>query len=197
MKKPFVIGLTGGIGSGKTLASDIMKECGAYILDTDVLSREITAPGTPGARAIAEAFPQTARPGGFSRRALKSVVFSEPDALEKLDAITHPLINAETEKRLSEQTGIVVLVVPLLFETGMEKLCDLTVTVSCPKRIRIKRVVMRDNISAGLARQIMSCQLTDAEREKRADAVLTNDGSIKEFRDEVKALYYQIAERAD
>ena len=92
--------------------------------------------------------------------------------------------------------GIVVLVVPLLFETGMEKLCDLTVTVSCPENVRIKRLVLRDTIPAELARAIVASQLTDAEREKRAGAVLVNDGDIAKFRDEVKALYFQIEERA-
>lgn len=197
MKKTFVVGLTGGIAGGKTLAADIMAECGAYIIDTDEVSRELTAPGTAGARAVAEAFPAAATADGFDRRALKDIVFNSPEGLRRLNAITHPLITAETVRRLeAAPAGIVVLVVPLLFETGMEKLCDLTVTVSCPENVRIKRLVLRDTIPAELARAIVASQLTDAEREKRAGAVLLNDGDIAKFRDEVKALYFQIEERA-
>lgn len=199
MKKNFVVGLTGGIAGGKTLAADIMAACGAYIIDADVVSREATAPGTSGARALAEAFPAAAKDGGadFDRRALKDIVFNSPEGLRRLNAITHPLITAETVRRLeAAPAGIVVLVVPLLFETGMEKLCDLTVTVSCPENVRIKRLVLRDTIPAELARAIVASQLTDAEREKRAGAVLVNDGDIAKFRDEVKALYFQIEERA-
>ena len=197
MKKTFVVGLTGGIAGGKTLAADIMAECGAYIIDTDEVSRELTAPGTAGARAVAEAFPAAATADGFDRRALKDIVFNSPEGLRHLNAITHPLITAETVRRLeAAPAGIVVLVVPLLFETGMEKLCDLTVTVSCPENVRIKRLVLRDTIPAELARAIVASQLTDAEREKRAGAVLVNDGDIAKFRDEVKALYFQIEERA-
>lgn len=88
---------------------------------------------------------------------LKDIVFNSPEGLRRLNAITHPLITAETVRRLeAAPAGIVVLVVPLLFETGMEKLCDLTVTVSCPENVRIKRLVLRDTIPAELARAIVA-----------------------------------------
>lgn len=198
MKKNFVVGLTGGIAGGKTLAADIMAECGAYIIDADVVSREATAPGTDGARALAEAFPAAAKYGGadFDRRRLRDIVFSDTDALRRLDGITHPLIIAETVRRLEAAAGLVVLVVPLLFESGMETLCDYIVTVSCREETRIKRVMRRDTISEELARDIMAAQLTDEERERRADAVLHNDGDRGAFRKEVEALYRRLADKA-
>lgn len=196
MKKAFVLGLTGGIASGKSLAADIMQECGAYIIDTDVVSREITAPGTEGAAAVAAAFPTAASGDGFDRRVLKNIVFNDEDALRRLNAITHPRILTETVRRIGQAAGeLVVLVVPLLFESGMQALCDMTVTVSCPENERIKRLIKRDTISVELARAIVGSQMTDEERAARADATIVNDGDVKGFRDRVKTLYNQIAER--
>ena len=198
MKKPFVLGLTGGIASGKSLAADIMAECGAYIIDTDVISREVTAPGSDGARAVAAAFPAAADRDGFDRRALKHIVFNDDDSLRRLNAITHPLITQEVVHRLAGcREEIAVLVVPLLFESGMHSLCDMTMTVSCPENERIKRLVKRDTITVELARSIIGSQLTDAEREQKADVTVVNDGDVKSFRDEVKKLYWQIAERVN
>lgn len=195
--KPFVLGLTGGIAGGKSLAADIMREYGAYSIDADIVSRAVTAPGTVGARAIAAAFPAAVSDGGIDRRRLKEIVFSDRAALAQLNGITHPLIRAELERRIEAcDRPAVVLVVPLLFETGMNDLCDKTVTVSCAESERIKRMIRRDTVSEELARAVLGSQLTDAEREKKADFVLHNDGDMASFRREVLSFCNRILPRA-
>lgn len=195
--RPFVLGLTGGIASGKSFAADIMREYGAYSIDADVVSRAVTAPGTDGARAIAAAFPTVAADDGVDRRRLKEIVFSDPAALARLNAITHPRIRAELVRRIEAcECPSVVLVVPLLFETGMDDLCDKIVTIACAEPERIKRMIRRDTVSEELARAVLESQLTDAARAKKADFVLYNDGDMTSFRREVPSFCEKILPRA-
>lgn len=190
------IGLTGGIASGKSVVSEILRECGAYIIDTDIISREVTGPDTEGARALAARFPAAFRDGILDRAALKNIVFHNDKALTDLNGITHPLIAAETNRRLKDcGAAVAVVVAPLLYETGMDRLVDVVMNVTADPEVRMERLVKRDNITVELARSIMKNQLSEEARNARADVVLENNGDVKRLRDEVKVLFNQIAER--
>ena len=180
MSNRYVVGLTGGISSGKSVVSGAL---GAHpdvtVVDADVISREIyDIPEV--AQAVAAEFPESIEDGAINRRKLRSV-FSDAQKTEKLNAITHPAIIETCKRRIEETSGIVLLVVPLLFESGMDKLCDSTVVVRASEQMRIKWLLKRDNIDEAMARDIMKRQLADDERVKKADFVIENDGSISEL----------------
>ena len=180
MSNRYVVGLTGGISSGKSVVSGAL---GAHpdvtVVDADVISREIyDIPEV--AQAVAAEFPESIEDGAINRRKLRSV-FSDAQKTEKLNAITHPAIIETCKRRIEETSGIVLLVVPLLFESGMDKLCDSTVVVRASEQMRIKWLLKRDNIDEDMARDIMKRQLADDERVKKADFVIENDGSISDL----------------
>lgn len=196
--RPFVAGITGGIASGKSAVSDILESHGAYIIDTDVLSREVIAPGTEGEAALKAAFPEAYRGGALDRAALGKVVFSSPEARARLNAVTHPLIRAAAEERI-ESCGktLAFLVVPLMFEAGFDTLCDCTVAVSAPYETRISRLIKRNNIPRERAEAMIAAQMDEAERVSRADYVLPNDGDMGVLRARVEELYCAITDRAN
>ena len=180
MSNRYVVGLTGGIASGKSVVSGAL---GTYpdvtVIDADVISREIyDIPEV--AQAVAAEFPESVADGAINRRKLRSV-FSDAQKTEKLNAITHPAIIETCKRRIEEASGIVLLVVPLLFESGMDKLCDSTVVVRASEPMRIKWLLSRDNIDETMARDVMKRQLDDDERVKKADFVIENDGSISDL----------------
>jgi dephospho-CoA kinase len=137
------VGLTGGIGSGKSEVARALEELGACIIDTDKLAREAVAPGSDGLRQIARAWPSVVRDDYLDRAALAEIVFNDPTARERLNAIVHPHV-----RRLADQSScyakpgqIIVHMVPLLFETGYEQRVDATIVVIAPEDQRIKRVM--------------------------------------------------------
>lgn len=179
--KKIVIGLTGGIASGKSVVSAYLeKKPFVTVIDADVISREVFfQPAT--AQKIAAAFPECVSDGVPDRKLLRSV-FSDENKTKTLNGIMHPAIIETCEKRIEEASGrIVVLVVPLLFETGMDKLCDLTITVVCDRKVRIKRLTERDNIDEAMADNMINRQMSDSERIEKADYVLTNDGKREDL----------------
>lgn len=180
MSNRYVVGLTGGISSGKSVVSDALgTHPDVTVVDADVISREIyDIPEV--AQAVAAEFPESIEDGAINRRKLRSV-FSDAQKTEKLNAITHPAIIETCKRRIEEACGIVLLVVPLLFESGMDKLCDSTVVVRASEQMRIKWLLKRDNIDEAMARNIMKRQLADDERVKKADFVIENDGSISDL----------------
>lgn len=196
MKKQIFAGLTGGIASGKSAAADMFAAAGAYIIDTDVLSR-VAAESAEGKAALVGAFPSVFTGETLNRRALRALVFSDTNARERLNGILHPLIAALMEKE-REQTdaAVVIAVVPLLFETDFHKRTYPNITVSCDARERIKRLCARDAIDETLAKKMLAAQLSDAAREARADIVLRNDGSLAQLRAQVVRVYCELCERA-
>lgn len=192
--KKIVAGLTGGIASGKSVAAEIFREAGAYIIDADIVAREVAS----GAQAKAElykAFPDAYIGGGLDRRTLRKKVFADDGARKKLDSIMHPLICAETERLIAASSAdITVVVAPLLFEAGFDKLTSPNITVSCPESLRIERLKARDNISEELALNMVRAQLSDREREKRADTVVENDGSMARLRAQVLRIYCELSD---
>lgn len=195
--KPYVVGITGGIAGGKTAVTDELTALGASVIDTDVLSREVTAAGSKGEKKLARAFPSAFVNGKPDRRALRSIVFSDDKMLKRLNKITHPLIKKKAKRLIRQERGVVFFAVPLLFETDFYKLCDYTVTVYADESIRIKRLLKRNTeLTEADAEAMLAAQTSDAERIRRADEVLVNNGTTEELKRLTRELYTRITERA-
>ena len=190
------MGLSGGIGAGKTLALAEFARLGARTISLDEVSREVSRPGTASHRRIVRAFGRSVLgPGGeINRKGLAALVFARPELRKRLERLTHPAILAELGRRARKAPpGVVVADVPLLFEGGHEGRFDLTLFVSAPPRNRRARVMRRDRLSAAEVARRMRAQLPDRVKERRADLVVLNDGSRKDFKSKV-AQYYQAFE---
>lgn len=197
MKTTYVIGITGGIAGGKTAVSDMLAKKGEQIIDADVISREVIEPGTKGERLLKEAFPEAFEGGSLDRGRLREIVFADEKKLQKLDEITHPLIREEIEKLIAEtDREQVYLVVPLMFESGFDALCDYIVTVVSDEDKRIKRLKARNNsITDELAERIVHSQVSECERVTRADGVIVNNDSRERLEERVNEFYEEIKNR--
>lgn len=187
-----IIGITGGIASGKTVVSDHLRRLGYPIVDADVLAREIMTPGGPVLREIAQTFgPEVIRAdGSLDRGVLGKRVFSDESARTKLDAITHPAIRALAEARFKEyaDASVAFFVVPLLYESGMDDLCDEVWLVHADEAVRRARLMARDAIDEGYAAQKIASQMSEEERLARGPRVLYNDGDVAHLEAQVKNL---------
>jgi dephospho-CoA kinase len=196
------IGLTGGIGSGKSTVSRLLGEHGAVVVDADVIAREVVAPGTPGLAAIVEAFGPTvlAADGSLDRPGLAAVVFADPQARRRLDGIVHPLVRARAGEleAAAPADAVVVHDVPLLAETGQGSSYDLVVVVEADPAVRVARLVQR-GLTADDARARIAVQATDEQRRAIADVVLDNSGTPEQLAGQVERLWrdrvVQAAER--
>jgi dephospho-CoA kinase len=195
---PF-IGLTGGIGSGKSVVAQRLAELGATVIDADDIAHRITAPGGPAIPAIEAAFGSEfiAADGSLDRAKMRRLVFENPSALQSLEAITHPLIRSETahQAALAHQNGALYLLfmVPLLIESGAwHSLLDHLVVVDCPPEKQIQRVMQRSKLSQLEVEQIIARQATRADRLAAADTVIVNDGSLADLLPQVDALHQSI-----
>lgn len=174
-----VIGLTGGIASGKSTVGRLFAELGVPVLDSDVAARDVVLPGTAGLAAVADAFgPEViGTDGALDRRALRERIFDSPDARQRLDALLHPLIRAELRRGLAQlRAPYAILEVPLLFEAGFDNEVQRSLVVDAPEALQIERVMARDGSSEAQARAILASQMARAERLARADDVIRNDG---------------------
>ena len=189
------VGLTGGIGAGKSAVAKILEDLGAYIVDTDALAREAVAPNSDGFMEIARVWPQVVRTGALDRAALAEIVFNDPPARERLNAILHPHIRRlAMERETRAKPGqLVVHVVPLLFETGYDRLVDKTVVVVAPEDRRIARIVARDGIDEARVRARMAVQIDPAEARQRAGYTIENDGDFERLRERTAAVYRALA----
>ncbi|RTZ72030.1 MAG: dephospho-CoA kinase [Gammaproteobacteria bacterium] len=199
MAAPLKIGLTGGIASGKSTVADLFEELGIDVIDADRISRELVEPGSPLLEQIEDrlgsAFIDAL--GRLDRTRLREHIFSHPKARKTLEGILHPAIREEMEQRARKsRSPYVVLVIPLLIETGQQELVDRILVVDVPERAQIERVVERDGISAEQARKILESQAKRDERLAAADDVIRNTGSPDSLREEVERLhrhYLQLA----
>ena len=186
------IGLTGGIGSGKSTAARLLAGHGAHVVDADVLAREVVAPGTPGLAAIAEAFGDgvLSADGALDRPALAAVVFGDPSARQRLDGIVHPLVRARSVEIVSALPGDAVVVqdIPLLVETGQAGSFDLVVVVEADAETRVARLVDR-GLTEDDARARIAAQATDDQRRAVADVVLDNSGTPEQLAEQVERLW--------
>lgn len=194
------VGLTGGIGSGKSLVAEMLREHGAHIIDTDELSRRAVAPHGEALVAIARRWPEALAPDGtLDRQAMARIVFSDPGARKTLEQLLHPRIRelALAEAGRAKPGAIVVFVVPLLFESDFWKLCDVTVAVSAPRELRLQRVTQRDGVSEEHALARMAAQIDPDETRRRADHVIENDGTPEQLRARVDELWGRLSASAD
>lgn len=187
------IGLTGGIGSGKSVVARRLAQLGAVIIDADRIAREVVAPGTEGLREIATTFGSGVLQddGSLDRAALGAVVFGDDTARARLEAITHPRVRARTAQLVAEAppAAIVVNDVPLLVEVGLAATYHLVIVVETEQSIRIDRLVRDRGMSAEEAYQRIRAQTSDALRRAAADALLTNNGGLDELHAAVDALW--------
>ena len=186
-----VLGLTGGIGAGKSTVAGLLTERGAPVIDADAVTRDLQRPGQPVYSAIVDHFGAgvTAPDGSLDRRALAEVVFADPAALAELEALTHPEVAAAIAGRLAAAAGgadeVMVLDVPLLFETGNYRV-DGVVVVDCPTEIAVRRLVEGRGMAEGDVRARMARQATREERLAGADFVIDNGGPPERLASEVE-----------
>jgi len=190
---PYCVGLTGGIGTGKSVVSGLFEALGATVVDTDEISRALTAPGGAAIAGIRDRFgPESiAADGGLDRDRMRLLVFRDAASRARLEGILHPLIRSRARDAIAAtRRPYVVVVVPLLFETGAcLELIQRVLVVDCEEEEQIRRVMARSGLAAGEARRIMATQLPRAERLPRADDVLHNNGSIEALRRQVEQLH--------
>jgi dephospho-CoA kinase len=195
-----VVGLTGGIGSGKSTAAAMLAERGAVVVDADRLAREAVAVGTPGLRAVVDRFGPAvvAGDGSLDRAALAGVVFDHPDALADLNAIVHPPVRAAIADRLAELAGtdsVVVLEIPLLVESGWSYGESHVIVVDCPAEVAVARLIEHRGMDPADARRRIAAQVSRADRLARADVVIDNDGSFEDLRRQVDAVWDRLTNR--
>nr|WP_236757704.1 dephospho-CoA kinase [Aeromicrobium sp. PE09-221] len=190
------VGLTGGIGSGKSTVSALLEEHGAVIVDYDLLAREVVEPGEPALDAIAERFgDEVLTPAGeLNRPALGAVVFADDAARKDLEAITHPAIRqrAESVERQAGPDAVVVHDNPLLIEMGAAAHCDAVLVVDVPSEVQIARLVGARGMEEADARARIAAQASREERLTHADHVIDNSGSLDQLRDAVDAIWREI-----
>lgn len=188
-----VIGLTGGIGSGKSSVARIFSALGAAVIDTDEIAHRLTAKGAPALAAIIEQFGSVYQlpDGNLDRARLRKRVFSDHAAKEKLETLLHPLIKQQVVSEMAEAQGpYLVLVIPLFFETGAYRdLVDRVLVVDCDENQQISRTMSRSQLSAEDVRTIMAHQTPRAERIKQADDILSNRGDHADLEEHVKELH--------
>jgi dephospho-CoA kinase len=194
-----VIGLTGGIGSGKTLASDHFERLGITVVDADKAARAVVEPGQPALQEIADAFgPGVIRPdGSLDRAALRGIVFDAPAQRAQLERITHPRIAEEIQRQLMASTSpYTLLVSPLLFESGQHRFAQRTLLIDAHEALQRHRAATRDGVSEKQIEAIMAAQMSREERRARADDVLLNDGNIAHLHAMVEQLHQRYLELA-
>lgn len=190
-----IVGLTGGIGSGKSAAANRFADAhGIHVVDTDVKSRVVVEPGRPALARIAERFGDDVLlpDGGLDRAALRARVFSDPAQRLWLEELLHPLIRQETERDLASATSpYVLLVSPLLIESGQHRMADRVVVVDVPEALQLARTAARDGVPPEQVRAIMEAQSLREDRLRHAHDVILNDGDLAHLYAQVDALHKQ------
>jgi dephospho-CoA kinase len=196
-----LVGLTGGIGSGKSTAARMLHERGAVVFDADVLAREAVAPRTPGHRAVVERFgADVLGPGGeLDREALASVVFADPAARRDLEAIVHPEVRrlfAEGSETYRDTNRVVVLSAPLLVETGMHSAFDVLIVVSVPVEVQVERLMRDRGMSEEAIQARIDAQAPLEDKAAVADILLDNEGSPDDLEHQIDRIWNDLAARA-
>jgi dephospho-CoA kinase len=192
------IGLTGGIGSGKSTVAARLADLGATVIDADALAREVLEPGTSGLARVVERFGDgvLSPEGTLDRPRLGAIVFNDPDALADLNAIVHPLVRQRTAELLAQagEDDVVVNDVPLLVETGLQDGFDAVIVVEAPIAVRLSRLVDR-GLTEHDARSRIAAQASDEQRRAVATVVIDNSGSVAELRTQVDAAWQRLTGR--
>jgi dephospho-CoA kinase len=190
-----LIGLTGGIGSGKSTVAKRLVELGATEIDADLLAREVVAPGTEGLEAVAGRFGEDLvnADGSLDRALLAQRAFSSEENRKALEAILHPLIQRLSRERISQATGLVVYTIPLLVETDSTLPFDKIVTVSAPEDVRVERLVQSRGMTETEARARIAAQASDEQREAIADFVINADCTMEELFAQVDRIHAEVS----
>ncbi len=198
----FVVGLTGGIGSGKSAVSERFEALGIRVVDADIASRVVVEPGRPALKAIEEHFGADviAADGTLDRAALRKLVFEDESERRWLEQLTHPLINAYMNEELAAAASpYAILAHPILIETGRQTSCDRVLVVDVPEALQVSRTMARDDNPEAQVRAIMAAQASREERLAAADDVIVNDQGLEHLDAEVARLhakYLALAEEA-
>ena len=202
MRRRLRIGLTGGIASGKSTVAARFGELGVPVIDADEAARAVVEPGQPGLAAVIKRFGSSvvAADGTLNRGALRNLVFADTQSRRDLEAILHPLIRADMERREALAAGpYTVMAIPLLVEGGSRDRVDRILVVDVDEATQVRRVIARDHCSEEQARAILSAQASRADRRKAADDVVENHGSVSDLRQAVDRLhegYLKLAEKS-
>ncbi|EPD57719.1 dephospho-CoA kinase [Streptomyces sp. HGB0020] len=194
------VGLTGGIGAGKSEVSRLLVACGAVLIDADRIAREVVEPGTPGLAAVVEAFGEEvlAADGSLDRPKLGSIVFADPQKLALLNSIVHPLVGARSREleEAAAEDAVVVHDVPLLTENNLAGLYDLVIVVDASPETQLDRLVRLRGMTEEDARARMAAQATREQRRKIADVVIDNDVPLADLERRVKDVWAELVRRA-
>jgi dephospho-CoA kinase len=196
---PLRIGLTGGIASGKSTVADMFADLGVPVIDTDVIAREVVAPGQPALQEIREAFGAEviAEDGSLDRPAMRALVFGDDEARRRLEAILHPRIGAATREQAANAGGTYqIIVVPLLLESSLRAFVDRVLVVDCEEDTQVARLLARDAESESQARRMLAAQASRAERLAIADDVIANEGDLDDTREQVRRLHRHYLDEA-
>lgn len=190
--QPMVIGITGGIGSGKTAATNAFAAQGINIVDADLVSRDVVQPGQPALTAIAEHFGSDILlpDGHLDRKALREIIFREPAEKRWLEALLHPLMRQEIISRLQRSNSAYTLLSsPLLLETDQQTLCRRVLVIDAPEELQLSRTLARDNSNTDTIKAIMASQFSRQQRLDKADDVIVNDGDLAALHQAVQTLH--------
>ncbi|MCI3277323.1 dephospho-CoA kinase [Streptomyces cylindrosporus] len=194
------VGLTGGIGAGKSEVSRLLVASGAVLIDADRIAREVVEPGTPGLAAVVEAFGEDvlAADGTLDRPKLGSIVFADPEKLAVLNSIVHPLVGARSREleQAAAEDAVVIHDVPLLAENGLAGLYDLVIVVDAAPETQLDRLVRLRGMTEADARARMAAQATREQRRAIADIVIDNDVPLEELERRVKEVWAELVRRA-
>lgn len=188
----WILGLTGGIGSGKSAISAMFEELGIQVVDADIVAREVVEPGSTGLEKITKHFGDEilTSDGSLDRAKLRAIIFADESQKQWLNNLLHPLIRESMLAQLQQATSqYVILVAPLLFENGLDQFCDHTLLVDVPVEVQITRTTTRDKISVELAKQIIASQMPRADKQQKATDTLDNNRLLSEVKVDIQKLH--------
>lgn len=196
----FILGITGGIGSGKSAATQWFESQGISIVDADIVAREVVEPGQPALQAIQQAFGDWVllEDGSLDRRALREHIFQFPEARQNLENITHPAIRQSIIEQLQQaESPYVILVSPLLFETNQHELVQHTLLVDADEQTQLQRASQRDGQSEEQIRKIIAAQMSRTQKQQLADDIVLNDGLLEHLHQQLKPLHFNYLQRSE
>jgi len=195
-----IVGLTGSLGSGKSTVAGIFKSFGAKVIDADAITRELLAPGGKAEKKVAKVFGHAILCANkINRVALANIVFHDPRELKKLTEILYPIGLKQIKKQIVEHKNakLIILDVPLLFESGWDKLSDVNIVVQSNQKIQIKRIQKSRSLSEADIKRRIQCQMPIKEKLQRADIVIDNRGSLAQTRVQVRAIVHRLLNRVN